>query len=165
MPFPELSMNHREGLLRRNWWGHDGLWYLNVAKELGFQKANEMNMAINKAIGKSEIKNLMAISEMSRESIQRRLLDVLKMNLELCAKDVFHLKEFVREGNDFVLRIVSCPAHSGTRKAGYMDQYQCACFKRAEGWLEAVGLGSSSLIRKSLVKGDDLCEIVTTPEK
>lgn len=165
MLFPQLSTNHRENILRHNWWGHDGLWYLFVAKELGFQKANDMNMAINKAVGKLELNNLMAISGMNQESIQPNLLQVLRINLELCAKDVFSIKGFVKEGRNLILRIGSCPAHSGTQKAGYMSHYQCACFKRVEGWFEAIGVSSTSFVRKSLVKGDEFCEIVITPEK
>ena len=46
MSFPKLSANDRENILRNNWWGHDGRWYLFVSKEFGFEKANDMNMAI-----------------------------------------------------------------------------------------------------------------------
>ena len=165
MSFPQLSPEHRERILRHNWWGHDGRWYLFVAKERGFQKANEMNMAINKAMGKLEIGNLMAMSGMDQELITSNLLKVLRMNLELCAKDVFGVREFVKEGGSFVLRIDTCPAHSGTQKAGYVSNYECACFKRGEGWLEALGINSTSLVRKSLVRGDEFCEIVITPDK
>jgi len=136
-----------------------------VAKELGFDKANEMNMVINKAVGKLEIKNLMAISGMTEESIKQNLIQVLRMNLELVAKDVFSVQDFFEEGGNLILRIDECAAHSGTQKAGYGSHYQCACFKRVEGWLEAIGVGSTSFVRKSLVEGDKFCEIVVTPER
>lgn len=165
MSFSELSPDHRESILRHNWWGHDGRWYLSVAQELGFDKANEMNMMINEAVGKLEINNLMAISGMTEESIRQNLIQVLRMNLELVAQDVFSIRDFFEEGGDIILRIDKCPAHSGTQKAGYASHYQCSCFKRAEGWLEAVGIASTSLLRKSLVAGDEFCEIVVTPEK
>ncbi len=160
MLFPELSPGHRESILRHNWWGHDGRWYMFVANELGFHKANEMNMAINKAVGKLEINNLMALSGISQELRQLDLIEILRMNLELCAKDVFGLKELVEEGWDFIMRIDSCPAHSGTQKAGYTSDYECACFKRAEGWFEALGVNGTSFVRKSLVRGDEFCEVV-----
>jgi len=83
MSFPKLSQNHREKILRHNWWGHDGRWYMFVAKELGFRKANEINMEINKAVGKLEMKNLMAISGMNRKTIHENFLQILRMNLEL----------------------------------------------------------------------------------
>jgi hypothetical protein len=53
----------------------------------------------------------------------------------------------------------------GTKKAGIMDLYQCACFKRAEGWAEACGLKAEVFIRKSMIKGDDECEVVLSIEK
>ena len=165
MSFPQISTNDREKILRRNWWGHDGRWYLFVAKELGFEKANEMNMNINKAIGKLEIKNFMAVSGIDEESIKQNLIQVLRRNLELCAKDVFDLQDILEVENSIVLQMSSCPAHAGTQKAGYVSEYQCACFKRCDGWFEAVGLTYSSFIRKSLTKGDKFCEIVMTPDK
>lgn len=160
MSFPELSSADRENILRHNWWGHDGRWFLFVVKELGFEKANEMNMAVNREVGKVEIKNLMAVSGASRESMTANPLQVLAGNLDLCARDVFVLKELVEEGEEIVLRIESCPAASGTEKAGYMSEYRCACFKRAEGWLEALGIPGRAFIRKSLAEGDPFCEIV-----
>ncbi len=165
MSFPQISTNDREKILRHNWWGHDGRWYLFVAKELGFDKANEMNMKINKAIGKLEIKNIMAISGIDEILIKQNLIQFLRMNLELCAKDVFNLEDFLEEGNSIIFKVSNCPAHSGTQKAGYISDYQCACFKRCEGWLEAIGLTYNSFIRKSLMKGDKFCEIVMTPDK
>ena len=165
MSFPQISTNDRETILRHNWWGHDGRWFLFVAKELGFEKTNEMNMEINKAIGKLEIKNIMAITGIDEESIKQNLVRFLRMNLELCAKDVFHLQDFLEEENRIVFKVSACPAYSGTQKAGYMSDYQCACFKRCEGWLEAIGLVDNAFIRKSLMRGDKYCEIVMTPDK
>ena len=126
MSLPQISTNDREKILRHNWWGHDGRWYLFVAKELGFEKANEMNMKINKAIGKLEIKNIMTISGIDKESIKQNLIQFLRTNLELCAKDVFDLQDFQEEGNSILFKVSNCPAHSGTQKAGYMNDYQCA---------------------------------------
>ena len=165
MPVFEISTNDREKILRHNWWGHDGRWYMFVAKELGFDKANEMNMKINKAVGKLEIKNIMAISAIRKESIKQNLIKFLKMNLKLCAKDVFNLEDFIEEGENIVFKVSKCAAHSGTQKAGYMSDYQCACFKRCEGWLEALDLSYQSFVRKSLMKGDTFCEIVMSPDK
>ena len=165
MSFLQISTDDREKILRHNWWGHDGRWYLFVAREFGFEKANEMNKKVNKGIGKLEIKNIMAISGINEESIKQNLTQFLRMNLELCAKDVFGLKDFLEIENSIVLQVSNCPAHSGTQKAGYESEYQCACFKRCDGWFEAIGLIYNSFIRKSLINGDKFCEIVMTPGK
>ena len=163
MTIDELSPGLRESILRHNWWGHDGRWYMCVARELGFEKANEMNMAINKAVGKMETRNLMALSGMSREDAGLNLLEVLKTNFYLCAQDVFEIREFVEENGRFVLKLDSCIAHSGTQKAGFSEEYQCACFKRIEGWFEGLGLNGTASITRSLARGDPLCEIVFSP--
>ena len=163
MPLPELPPGVRENILRQNWWGHDGRWYMFVAKAFGFEKANEMNMAINKSVGKMEIRNLMTLTGLNKEQLQSNLLDTLSTNLTLCAESVFDLKDIAEEGDNLVLRIEKCPAHSGTLNAGYLTDYKCACFKRADGWLEEIGLEGTSQIRKSLVKGDRFCEIVISP--
>jgi hypothetical protein len=55
MGLKALSSKERERILRQNWWGHDGRWFFQVASELGFSKANQMNMAINRAVGKMEL--------------------------------------------------------------------------------------------------------------
>jgi hypothetical protein len=45
-----LPSKERERILRQNWWGHDGRWFFQVASELGFSKASQMNIAINISI-------------------------------------------------------------------------------------------------------------------
>ncbi len=164
MVFPLISPSHRESMLRHNWWGHDGRWYLFVAQECGFEKANAMNLSINQAVGKMEIQNLAAVSGLDREGMREAILDVLRWNLDLCTGDVFDIAGFEQAGNSLVLTISACPACAGTQKAGYRDLYECACFKRAEGWLEGLGVPGSATIRKSLVRGDESCEIVMTLE-
>ncbi|MBW1642877.1 MAG: hypothetical protein JRJ39_11950 [Deltaproteobacteria bacterium] len=164
MSFPQLSANDRENILRNNWWGHDGRWYLFVSKEFGFEKANEMNMAINKAVGKLEMKNYMDVSKIDEEYIKRDLVQNLKLNLELCAQDVFTIMDFYDEDNHFILKISRCAAHFGTQKADYMRNYKCACFKRIEGWFDAIGVNATVLIQKSLVNDDKFCEIIIRPD-
>lgn len=164
MLFPQLSANDRENILRSNWWGHDGRWYLFVSKEFGFEKANEMNMAINKAVGKLEMKNYMAVAKVDEEFIKQDLIQNLKLNLELCAQDVFTIMDFYDENSNFILKISKCAAHYGTQKADYMRNYKCACFKRIEGWFDAIGMNASVIIEKCLIKDDKFCEIKIMPD-
>ncbi|MFC1886665.1 L-2-amino-thiazoline-4-carboxylic acid hydrolase [Thermodesulfobacteriota bacterium] len=135
-----------------------------MSKEFGFEKANEMNMAINKIVGKLEVKNYMTVSKIDKEYIKRDLIQNLKLNLELCAQDVFKIIDFYNENNNFVLKISKCAAHFGTQKADYMHHYKCACFKRAEGWFDAIGMNVTVSIQKSLVNGDKFCEIIIIPD-
>ena len=135
MGLKELSSKERERILRQNWWGHDGRWFFHVASELGFPKTNQMNMAINMAVGKMEIKNFLTASGLSGIEIQQYMPDILKANLEMCGADVFSIRYFKQAGDTFTWVIDECAAHTGTVKAGYAGNYECACFKRIEGWI------------------------------
>ena len=165
MSLKELSSEERERILRRNWWGHDGRWFYHVASEFGFSKANQMNMAINRAVGKMEMRNFLIASGLSGIEIQRNMLDILKSNMEMCAADVFSIRYFIQAGDTFTLAIDECAAHTGTTKAGYAGDYECACFKRSLGWLDGMALCGSVRIDASLLKGDDHCEIVMKLKK
>ena len=151
--------------MAENWWGHDGRWFFQVASELGFSKANQMNMAINRAVGKMEMKNFLTASDLSHIEIQQNMLDILKANLEMCAADVFSIRDFMQAEDTFTLVIDECAAHTGTVKAGYAKDYECACFRRCEGWLDGMGFRGSTCIAASLLKGDSHCKISIKLEK
>jgi hypothetical protein len=165
MGLKALPSKERERILRQNWWGHDGRWFFHVASELGFSKANQMNMAINRAVGKMEMKNFLTASGLSGIEIQQYMLDILKANLEMCAADVFSIRHFRQAGDTFTLVIDECAAHTGTVRAGYGGDYECACFRRSEGWLDAMGIRGSVRIAASLLKGDSHCKISIKLEK
>ena len=165
MGLKALPTKERERILRQNWWGHDGRWFFHVASELGFSKANQMNMAINRAVGKMEMKNFLTASGLSGIEIQQYMLDILKANLEMCAADVFSIRYFMQEDESFTLVIDECAAHTGTVRAGYAGDYECACFRRSEGWLDAMGIRGSARIVASLLKGDSHCKISIKLEK
>jgi hypothetical protein len=165
MGLKALPSKERERILRQNWWGHDGRWFFHVASELGFSKANQMNKAINRAVGKMEMKNFLAASSLSGFEIQQSMLDILKANLEMCAADVFSIRHFRQAGDTFTLVIDECAAHTGTVRAGYGGDYECACFRRSEGWLDAMGIRGSVRIAASLLKGDSHCKISIKLEK
>jgi len=135
MGLKALPTKERERILRQNWWGHDGRWFFHVASELGFPKTNQMNMAINMAVGKMEIKNFLMASGLSGIEIQQYMPDILKANLEMCGADVFSIRYFKQAGDTFTWVIDECAAHTGTVKSGYAGDYECACFKRIEGWI------------------------------
>ena len=159
MPDIQLSNSEKERILRMNWWGHDGRWYMAVSKELGFDKANEMNMSINKGVGKLEMRNLMEVSKTDIDTIKQDLFNFIRLNFDLCAKDVFEISDFYESKGQIILKIIKCAANEGTNKAGYASDYECACFKRVEGWFEAAKATVNVRLEKSLINGDEFCQI------
>lgn len=161
-----ISPEDRERILRKNWWSHDGRWFLFTAREVGFEVANKLNMLVNKSMGKAEMKRLLAALNMDETTAADNFFEIIETVSDLYCKDVFVIDGFTKERDDrWVFRIKDAPCYQGTKKAGIIDSYQCACWKRFEGWVEACGLKADISIRKSLVKGDDECEIVVSIEK
>ena len=145
MGLKALPSKKRERILRQNWWGHDGRWFFHVASELGFSKANQMNMAINRTVGKMEMKNFRRASGLSGIEIQQQMLDILKANLEMCASDVFSIRYFMQAGDTFTLVIDECAAHTGTVRAGYAGVPVSGAVKA--GWMEWVFAEASVSLR------------------
>jgi len=55
-----LSPSQRERILRDIWIAHDGRWFLKSAGKLGFDVATQLNLAVTKSIGKTEIRRLLS---------------------------------------------------------------------------------------------------------
>ncbi|MEM3564379.1 MAG: DUF6125 family protein [Candidatus Jordarchaeaceae archaeon] len=161
-----ISAEEREKILRINWWSHDGRWYLYTGREVGFEAANRLNMLVNKSIGKAEMKRLLETLKIDPNRAAEYFFEIIETVSNLYTKDVFEVEGLTKENeNTWIYRIKNSPCYEGTKKAGILNLYQCACYKRAEGWAEACGLTADIYIRKSLVKGDDVCEIVFSLKK
>lgn len=162
----KIPPEEREKILRQNWWNHDGRWFYYTAREAGFELANKLNMLVNKSIGRAEMRRLMAALNIDATKAADTISALIETLSDLFVKDVFVIVGFTKE-NDYtwVYRLKDGPCYVETKKAGIMDLYQCACFKRAEGWAEACGLKAEVFIRKSMIKGDEECEVVFSIEK
>lgn len=55
-----LSSAQRERILRDIWIAHDGRWFLKSAGKLGFDVATQLNLAVTKSFGKTEIRRLLS---------------------------------------------------------------------------------------------------------
>nr|MDO8082881.1 DUF6125 family protein [Candidatus Freyarchaeota archaeon] len=162
----KIPPEEREKILRINWWTHDGRWFYYTVKESGFEVANKLNMLVNKSMGKAEMKRLLAALNMDETRTADNFFEIMETVWDLYCKNVFVIGGFTKENdNTWIFTIKDSPCYEGTKKAGITDLYQCACWKRAEGWIEACGLKAKVYIRKSMVKGDDVCEVVFSTEK
>jgi hypothetical protein len=58
--FADIRETQREQILRDIWIGHDGRWFLKSASKLGFAVATQLNLAVTKSFGKTEIKRFLS---------------------------------------------------------------------------------------------------------
>lgn len=154
-----LTAEQREKILRENWMAHDGRWFLKVAQELGFDVANRLNQITIRSMGKTEAKRFLKESDFGEVKKIENLVYLLEAAWGLYFEGLEY--EFkILDKNTLSSILTRCPIFDAVKEAGVKDLYQCACAVRLGGWLEAFGLDGEVFIRKSMMKGDDVCELV-----
>lgn len=156
----KLTAEQRETILKENWFSHDGRWFLKVAQELGFDVANRLNQIVARSMGKTEAKRFLTESNFGEV---KKIEDLQYIFTEGCR--LYYPKEHefefkIVDKNTIVGTVTRCVAFDGVKKAGVTDFYQCGCMARHGAWLEAFGLDGEAFIRKSMMKGDNVCEVV-----
>ena len=161
----KLTSEQREKILKENWFSHDGRWFLKVAQELGFDVANRLNQIVARSMGKTEAKRFLKESNFGEV---KKIEDLQYIFTEGCR--LYYPKEHefefkIVDKNTILGKVTTCIAFDAAKKAGVTDVYQCGCMARHGAWLEAFGLDGEAFIRKSMLKGDDFCEVVCTVKK
>src|SRR3989304_2435459 len=69
-----LTAEEREELLRASWYDHDARWYAVVADAVGIEVANRLNAQALRALGKAEMRRLVAGLGVGRPSSIQELV-------------------------------------------------------------------------------------------
>ncbi|GGJ82754.1 hypothetical protein GCM10011583_12950 [Streptomyces camponoticapitis] len=138
-PTPELTATQREELLRRSWMATDGLWYYQTAMSGGIDGANEANIAVVREFGRQEMVRLMrglGIEKVETVEQYRRLFQAA---VDLYLGSLFEAEESFDDGTHD-LKVITCFAYKGVKKAGIDKVYHCGPGERLTGWLKAMEL-------------------------
>lgn len=156
----KLTAEQREKILKENWFSHDGRWFLKVAQELGFDVANRLNQIVIRSMGKTEAKRFLKESNFGEVKKIEDLLYIFNEGCRLYYPKEHEYEFKIIDKNTILGIVTKCIAFDGVKKAGVTDFYQCGCMTRHGAWLEAFGLDGEAFIRKSMMKGDNVCEVV-----
>ncbi len=152
-------------LLGKGWLTHDSMWFYNAFRELGLEKANELNKAAIKSMVPFEIDRLKRIPGIVQGKIETfdDLVRFMPAALEITLPDSvlknFHLTPAA--GN--ILRWKwddgQCFAYKGMKQIGVIDGYRCGVIYRIECWLDALGVGHSvrPVIDRCLMHEQGIC--------
>jgi hypothetical protein len=155
-----LSSSQREQILRDIWIGHDGRWFLKNASKLGFDVATQLNLAVTKSFGKTEITRL--LSEFGKIEIKNigDLADFLIVASEIyCPPD--HKYEYsVIDKDNLSVKILQCYVFINVSLAGTTQMHQCAGKQRFNSWLEALDLKGTVLNLKNTDNCNGKCEFI-----
>ncbi|HUU80721.1 MAG TPA: hypothetical protein VMW90_04680 [Acidobacteriota bacterium] len=160
MSLPELSS---KDALKKLWWLHDSFWHAAVVRELGVERANQLNLEVSEKI--SRMLTIMLL----REKIIRRpisiqeLMGVFKVFWKNAFFDELYVNEPIEYGEETAIYAgTRCHAYSSLSKAGMLDGYECGCQAVRNGVMKALRLNPLHEIKESLVKGDGRCVIRIT---
>lgn len=149
-------------LLSKGWLTHDAMWFALVMRELGVERANELNKAAVVSMSAFEVRRLkkaLGFGESRIESFAE-LGTFLDGAFDLLIPDFMRFRYSMDEHN--VLRWEwekdECFAYKGVKRLGIPGQYRCGVMLRVESWL--TGLGVAYTMEPSV----DLCLMHTRGE-
>jgi hypothetical protein len=158
------ELESRESL-KRLWWYHDSFWYAAVARELGIDLANRLNLkASEKAF------RMLTITLLRKKMVKRpRNVQELMLVFRHVWKNAFFDDLYVDEPVEFDGTTATwigsrCHAYDSLKRAHMLEGYECGCQGLRTGVMKALRLRPIHRIEESLVKGDARCVITLTYE-
>ena len=154
--------------LRKLWWLHDSFWHAALVKELGFERANQINLEVAEKLFRMMANQLLREKVIQRPNSIQDLMSIFKVIWKNSFFDDLYINDPISyEGNTAVWIGSQCHAYDAVKKARMLDGYECGCQAIRNGVMKALRLTPSHTIKESLVKGDKRCviEITFAPER
>ena len=160
MSLQELSS---KDALKKLWWLHDSFWHAAVVKELGVERANQLNLEVSEKISRMLTIMLLREKIIRRPRSIQELMGVFKVFWKNAFFDELYVNEPIEYGEETAIYAgTRCHAYSSLSKAGMLDGYECGCQAVRNGVMKALRLNPLHEIKESLVKGDGRCVIRIT---
>lgn len=146
--------------LKKLWWLHDSYWHATAVKELGPQKANELNLAAAERFFRSYTLMLLKEKRISRPQSIDDLIGIFRYIWKTCFFDELYIHEpITTKGQEATWIGKKCNAFNSLSAAKMTEGYACGCQSIRNGVMKALKLRPIHSIEKSLVQGDDCCVI------
>ncbi len=142
-----LDKKDLRDLLGKGWLTHDGLWFYHTSREVGMERANELNRAAIKSLAPVEVNRAKEIFGIEAaqfdtfDDLMAFMLDALELTLP---DSIFRHIHFSSPSKDLIQwewADGQCFAYKGIKQMGKIDGYHCGVIYRIECWLDALGIG------------------------
>ena len=145
---------------KKLWWLHDSYWHAAVVRELGEEKANELNLEAAERFFRRYTLMLLKNKDIQKPTCIEDLVDIFKLLWKRCFFDDMYINEPITiEGNEATWTGRQCHAFTSLSSAKMTNGYACGCQSIRNGVMKALKLKTVHSIEKSLVAGDDECVI------
>ena len=159
-PRIKLTPEQKEKLLRNIWLLHDGRWFLKSAGQFGFDAATKLNLAVVKSIARTEMKQLLAETNLGEVRNIRDLQALMEIASLLYFPEEHKYEFRVADNNTFVGHVLECYVYKMVSEAGTTAIHQCAAKARFDSWCRAMGLDGEVTNEKDTSNCNGTCEII-----
>jgi hypothetical protein len=112
-----------------------------VAQEFGLEAANTLNKRACRALGKSEMRRLVAALGIAGPTTVQELTQVVEVAFRtFVPPPLTQLEIRVVDDHSYEVWIKRCYIHENVTKAGIAALYDCAAGDRIQGWHDTLGL-------------------------
>lgn len=134
----------------------DGLWFLEVEREMGFKKAFEIDLEVWKRYGRIIIKRIKKSFGIEGEDLDT-FLEILEL---LCSIDGTQFEIIEKFEKEAVLSIKFCPWWENLKRAKRENLVRCDIVDNTifPEWASAFNPKLTFDLRKSIPAGDKICE-------
>jgi hypothetical protein len=147
----------------KGWMTHDAMWLYHCMKELGPEKANEINISAVHSMSLVEIKRILKLMGRVKEPVQTydEFKEIIDTTYKLIQPEFMKLYYGFPEKNLFRGGFHECFAYEGMKKFGMQDVYRCGILERVKGWFEGMGVEYEMTpeIFGCLMRNNGKCEV------
>lgn len=141
-PTEKLNLKEIMELLHKGWMTHDAMWFYNCLRELGIEKANQLNKAAIKSLAPMEMKRLKKLLGIEKVETFEEFKHLFAGGFELLIADFMNARMSFPEKNVLHWEFVphQCFAYKGMQNMGVIENYECGVIYRIECWIDNLGI-------------------------
>ena len=153
-------------ILRKNWMSHEARYQMAIVRELGWEKANNINKTVIYEMGKVMMYRLMNALKISHVDNIDNFKDICITTQEFYYPPPTFSVHFDRESDTSLSGSVEkCGIIENVKRLGVSDQYECGCFAMRSGWYKALGMDVEEKLGNCIKNGANACQITIFVKK
>ena len=146
--------------IRKLWWLHDSFWHGALIREVGPERASQLNQEVTEKIFRMMTNTLLREGVIRRPQNIRDLMEVFRVVWKNAFFDELYIHEPIEySGNRARWTGSRCHAYDSLKRADLLAGYRCGCHALRNGVMKALRLKPLHSIEESLVRGDGRCVI------
>ena len=155
----DINIATQKFILQMCWAQHDGQWFLKSKRELGIQKANDLNQNVIFSMGKIEAKHIMNALGVKRGTVKTipEVFKIMNTFMDIIIPKIMKFKFVVHSNKEGDGVVKKCFIWEEVKKSKKENEYTCACMQRHRGWLDALGIEVDLFATKRFPDGDNEC--------